>query len=112
MNRTYIAPHFFTVFSLLGPIFTVVGSNPGGAQMVKRRKNNTKKKRTGKGFRQNGTKARRLKYQSVAIAPIKRRLTMHNTPVSTITGKDYFYQSLGLDHVKQEEFGNFRQRGI
>ena len=28
--------------------------------MVKRRKNNTKKKRTGKGFRQNGTKARKI----------------------------------------------------
>ena len=33
--------------------------------MVKRRKNNTKKKRTGKGFRQNGTKARKINASTV-----------------------------------------------
>ena len=33
--------------------------------MVKQRKNNTKKKRTGKGFRQNGTKARKINASTV-----------------------------------------------
>ena len=33
--------------------------------MVKRRKNNTKKKRNGKGFRQNGTKARKINASTV-----------------------------------------------
>ena len=33
--------------------------------MVKRRKNNTKKKRPGKGFRQNGTKARKINGSTV-----------------------------------------------
>ena len=33
--------------------------------MVKRLKNNTKKKRTGKGFRRNGTKARKINASTV-----------------------------------------------
>jgi hypothetical protein len=39
----------------------------GGIQMVKRRKNNTKKKRNGKGFKENRAKARKIDASTVYV---------------------------------------------